>query len=237
MSEKPASDAATAAFEDLRGEIALLRRCVEQLAAERNDFRPTIERLVERQDGVVAAVKRIYKAPTIQLTPAQFAEDFARATEHLRVRDREAVADARHALGQAVSKIEALIGRPFTVAEQKRRLFQAALCGAGAAVVLWSILPGAVARSLPESWHVPEWMATRTMASNHQQAGERLLVVAKQRAARASRQASTKAAPVDQREMSNAVSARDRSGARPPAMKSGSRQGHRRIHPGSHRRR
>jgi len=32
-------------------------------------------------------------------------------------------------------------------------------------ILLWSFLPGFVARSLPESWHVPQWMAARTLGT------------------------------------------------------------------------
>lgn len=180
MTDEPLSDP-SAAFETLRAEIALMRRGVEQLAAERVDFRPTIEELVTRQDNVVEALKRVYNAPPIKLTPAQFAQDFSRATEHLRAQDREAVAEADRAMQRAIGKIEAVVSRGNTVVEQRRRLIQSALAGAGAAVLLWSVLPGAIARALPESWHVPEWMATRTMALSERDAGQRLLQLARQR--------------------------------------------------------
>ena len=38
-----------------------------------------------------------------------------------------------------------------------------------------AILPGAVARSLPASWHVPEWMAARTIGMHQRAAGERMI--------------------------------------------------------------
>lgn len=180
MSEEPPSDPA-AAFEILRAEIALMRRGVEQLAAERVDFRPTLDRLVERQDNVAEVLKRVYNAPPIKLTPAEFAQDFSRATEHLRAQDREAIAEADRAIQRAIGKIEAVASRGNTLIQQRRRLIQSALAGAGAAVILWSILPGAIARALPQSWHVPEWMATRTMALSEREAGQRLLQLAKQR--------------------------------------------------------
>ncbi|GHC99885.1 hypothetical protein [Novosphingobium pokkalii] len=39
--------------------------------------------------------------------------------------------------------------------------------------------PGAIARSLPASWHVPEWMAARTMNMDQRAAGERLIATAR----------------------------------------------------------
>lgn len=48
-----------------------------------------------------------------------------------------------------------------TAAEQRRRLFQAAGGGVLAGILLWSFLPGTVARAVPDSWHWPERMAAR----------------------------------------------------------------------------
>jgi len=45
-------------------------------------------------------------------------------------------------------------------------------------ILLWTILPGAVARSLPESWHVPERMASRMMGMEQKEAGRRMIVTA-----------------------------------------------------------
>jgi hypothetical protein len=231
---EPVSDPASTAFDSLRGELALLRRCVEQLAAERNDFRPTIEELVERQDNVAGWLKHFSELPTTKLTPAQFAHDFSVATEHLRAEDREAVVEADRAIQRAVGRIDGIIGRGYTIVEQRRRVLQSALAGAGAAVFLWSIIPGVIARTLPESWHVPEWMAMRTMALNEQQAGERLLLLAKQRAAAVG--ARVPVAPSgDQGESYNQVSANSLSAAGDRKAKSVAAPSHRRNHSRSHR--
>lgn len=42
-------------------------------------------------------------------------------------------------------------------------------------IILWSVLPGAVARSLPEGWHVPEWIATRATGVEQKEAGKRMI--------------------------------------------------------------
>lgn len=48
-----------------------------------------------------------------------------------------------------------------TAVEQRRRLFQAAGGGVLAGILLWSFLPGTIARAVPDSWHWPERMAAR----------------------------------------------------------------------------
>jgi hypothetical protein len=72
-------------------------------------------------------------------------------------------------------------------------------------MLIWSMLPGTIARSLPESWHVPEWMASRTMARDMKAAGERLLSIAREpdqqpfaHAEPAARPESTSASPARQ---------------------------------------
>jgi len=61
---------------------------------------------------------------------------------------------------------------------QVQCLVQAGAGGLAAGILLWLILPGAIARSLPESWHVPEWMAARTMGMSKKDAAQRLWNVA-----------------------------------------------------------
>jgi hypothetical protein len=51
------------------------------------------------------------------------------------------------------------------------------------ACFLLSILPGAIARALPANWHVPEWMAARTMDMDQRDAGARLIATAQERRA------------------------------------------------------
>lgn len=97
------------AFEQLRAEVALLRRAVEGLAAERNaqpDYGPTVEKLVERQDAVVAAARKMLASPALQLTPASFAADLAEASQAARQHDRVIVDDASRTLSQVARQLE-----------------------------------------------------------------------------------------------------------------------------------
>ena len=59
--------------------------------------------------------------------------------------------------------------------EQRRTLWQV---GAGACLggmLLWTVVPGVVARALPDRWQVPEWMAARTLDLPKWEAGQRLM--------------------------------------------------------------
>lgn len=47
-------------------------------------------------------------------------------------------------------------------------------------MLLMAILPGVVARSLPASWHVPEWMAARMIGLDQRAAGERMIATSRE---------------------------------------------------------
>jgi hypothetical protein len=53
------------------------------------------------------------------------------------------------------------------------------VAGLLAGILVCAVLPGVIARSLPASWHVPEWMAARTMNMDQRAAGERLIATAR----------------------------------------------------------
>jgi hypothetical protein len=71
--------------------------------------------------------------------------------------------ETRDALSRSIGRIDGIVERGQAADRQLRRLFWADSGGALGGMLLMSILPGAIARSLPASWHVPEWMAARTL--------------------------------------------------------------------------
>jgi hypothetical protein len=71
-----------------------------------------------------------------------------------------------------------MIERGQAVERQTRRERRIAVGGMLAGILLWSILPGAAVRSLPESWHAPEWMAARMMGLDRAAAGQRTIEAA-----------------------------------------------------------
>jgi hypothetical protein len=71
---------------------------------------------------------------------------------------------AHETVMQSVGRIDGIVERgQVTDRREWQQRWRTAGCVAGG-MLIWSVLPGTVARSLPESWHVPEWMASRTMA-------------------------------------------------------------------------
>ena len=102
-----------AAFDALRGEVALLRRALEGLTAERQivpDYTPTLTGQARRLGHVEELLGYIAGRPALRLTPESMAESMTRASETARSGDRatlqRALADLRAAIGSIDSVVE-----------------------------------------------------------------------------------------------------------------------------------
>lgn len=159
--EPPEPDPATRAFTRLEGEMALMRRAVEHMATEKAeidipDYSSTLTEMAKR---LVA----IEGKPAMKITPEDMAARIAAAATEARREDRIALAEAKKQHGEAAHALRGLVDTATTIREQRRRLKWAAGGGLLAGMLLWSILPGFVARILPTSWHLPERIAARTV--------------------------------------------------------------------------
>lgn len=122
--------------------------------------------------------------PALSLTPVAMADQINSAAQTVRAEDRQTLNQMHGQLAQTVGRVSELVGRKRATVEQECQLIRIGLGGLLAGILLWSILPGAVARSLPVSWHVPEWMASRTMGMEQKEAGRRMVLTAPKEAGR-----------------------------------------------------
>lgn len=178
MSLQP-SDPAADAFERLRSEIALLRRAVEGLAADRGeapvDYSPTLAELSEAVAEVGAQAAALGERPVLALPPEQLGSLFQIAAAKVLARPVAELERERTTLRQAGEALRA--AREADLASSRSWRRTASLLGGGAlvGVVLWSLLLGPVARILPASWGAPERLASATLNLPMAPAGERLL--------------------------------------------------------------
>lgn len=195
MSDDHERDAAAEAFNGLRAgverqgeEIALLRRAIEGLAAARAevpdmveppDYSETLGKIIEgiailMQEGV-----KLSEKPALKLTPETLAVQITAAGSRVRTEDRVLITEARRTLDDASRGLYGHIKEARGVAAQKRTLIQVGLGGIVVGALLWSVLPGFVARNVaPTSWHWPERMATVTLGTDTLWNGARRLGVA-----------------------------------------------------------
>jgi len=122
MTQAAPADDAVAAFEVLRAEVALLRRGIEGLTAERTatpDYGPTIEQLVMRQDAVAAALRAILACPAVQITPEAFTDRLTAASQKARQEDRASLHAARQALERNAQSLAAILALRQSQAEER----------------------------------------------------------------------------------------------------------------------
>lgn len=171
----------TQAFEALRGETSLIRAAVEGLTAARErlpDYSVTLGQMAEALQEAADGINRIERSPAVRLSPAALTLEIIKAGTDARVEDARRLDEAREAIARSVGRIDGIVERGQAADRQFHRLIWSCSGSALAGILLWSILPGALARTLPESWHVPEWMAARTMHMGKEEAGRRLIAVA-----------------------------------------------------------
>lgn len=160
------ADPAAEAFARLEGELALMRRAVQHLAAERADivipdYGKTLGGIAKQIDAISSSLGDIADHPAMQMTPEGVAERIDVAALAARRVDQERIEQAQKDSRQATQELRAALTQVRTADEQKRRLWQAIGGGVLAGILLWSSLPGTIARAVPASWHWPERMAAR----------------------------------------------------------------------------
>ena len=174
-------DPAAEAVARLEGELALMRRAVQHLATERADivipdYGATLTDMAKRMGAISESLKGMAGHPAMQMTPDSIGNRIAAAAEAARRSDQDRITQARSDLSQAAQEMRSVTAHARTAAEQRQQLYQVAGGALLAGILLWSFLPGTIARVMPESWHWPERMAARIVsAPSRWDAGARLM--------------------------------------------------------------
>ena len=176
-----ASDPAAEAFARLEGELALMRRAVQHLAAERADivipdYGTTLTDMAKRLGAISRGINTIADHPAMQLTPDSLGARIEAVAESARRSDHDRIKQARADMDHATRDLRSLTAQARTAGEQRQQLFQVAGGCVLAGIFLWSFLPGTIARAMPDSWNWPERIATWMVgASSIWDAGSRMM--------------------------------------------------------------
>jgi hypothetical protein len=176
--EGVATSFAAQAFGELRAEISLLRRAVERLTDERTatpDYTPTLEDLSKRLRNINAYLKHVSETPALTQTPEVLARSISTAATDSRAHDRLLLTSAANSMNEGFCRIDAMIARNRTVFEQEKELNHNRVAFLVAGMVFFAVVPGAIARSLPVSWAVPERIAARMLGLTMWEAGEDMM--------------------------------------------------------------
>ena len=181
LTSDTATDPAAEAFARLEGEMALMRRAVQHLAAERADivipdYGATLTDMAKRMGAISESLKGMAGHPAMQMTPDSIGNRIAAAAEAARRSDQDRITQARSDLSHAAQEMRSVTAHARTAAEQRQQLYQVAGGALLAGILLWSFLPGTIARAMPKSWHWPERMAARMVgASSRWDTGARMM--------------------------------------------------------------
>lgn len=177
----PDADPAAQAFARLAEKVDLLEAAITGLAAKREatpDYSDTLGEIAALLQKIREAIQTLARRPAMQLTPDAMVEQIATAATKARAADAATIRLAQERLEKVAGRLEYLEGTVVTARDQRRRLIWAAAIGALAGIVLWSFLPGFVARTAPIGWYWPERMAARMLDLDRWTAGERLMATA-----------------------------------------------------------
>lgn len=178
-------DAAVEAFEQVRGELALMRRAVEQLATERAevpqipDYSETLGRMAKALNTTMQNVAVLAKAAEDNVAPRYVADRIVAAGACARDEDRRMIASAGDAMNRASRELQGITGSAVEDAQQRRHLVWTAIGGIVVGMILWAVFAGAVARLMPAGWQWPESMAARTLRLEPWDAAWRLASVSR----------------------------------------------------------
>lgn len=120
----PAQSSAVLAFEELRGEVSLLRRAIEGLAGERRDqpdYGPTLESLAASNGEIREWAKKVSERPAVRLTPQQIGEQIEQAIVRLRTYDERQLEVVRLQLTSALEEVRMVSATARIASEQVRR--------------------------------------------------------------------------------------------------------------------
>lgn len=183
MTETTDTEVTTAqAFEAVRHELSLLHNAVANLTAAREripDHTAALDGIDRSLGNVRTRLAAVEQTPAVSLTPAEMAKQINLAAQTVRTEDRRMLDTARASLDRSAGQIDSVVKRGQAADQQIERQIWCAVAGMLAGILVWAVLPGAIARSLPSSWHVPEWMAARTMNMDQNAAGERMIATAR----------------------------------------------------------
>lgn len=175
------ADSATEAFSRLEGEMALMRRAVEHLAAEKADvtipdYTTTLGEMSQYLNQAQQELKTIAARPALKLTPRDLAQHIDDAARMVRRSDHEELRGARERYDRAAHTLNGVVATVRAADQQQKHLVWAAGLGVLAGCLLSAILPGVILRTLPDSWHGPEKMAAHIVGERSMwEAGARLM--------------------------------------------------------------
>ena len=174
------SDPAAKAFEALREEVALSRRAVAGLAAERAsieipDYSATLGEIAKGIADMAETTARLASRPALSLMPSEIARQIAASAVESRRDDHAKLESACKYLDEVSVHLKTRLSLARKADAQNQWLMISGLTGLLAGILLWALGFGPMVRAMPSSWRLPEHMAARMLQLDTWSAGEQLM--------------------------------------------------------------
>ena len=183
MRSQAEADPATLAFEALREEVALVRRAVAGLSAERAsieipDYSETLGQIMRASSATRQSVKALAEMPALRLSAKDWSHEIATAAQEARRSDQQAFAEARHGFERMAAEMATHLRSARSAEHQRQWLIWTTASGILAGMLLLAIIGGPVVRAMPESWQWRERFAASILGADEEAAGVRLIKTA-----------------------------------------------------------
>lgn len=161
MNDEHEPETAQEAFARVEGELSLLRRAVERMAAERaelpepHDYSETLAGMVQKIDATLQHTDVLAAAAQDGSSPRHVVDRIVAAGVRTRAEDRRTIATAAAELKDATRVLQEVAASARRSDEQNRWLMWTAIGGVVFGMVLWAAFAGAVACAVPASWQWP----------------------------------------------------------------------------------
>jgi len=168
-------DDATRAFDDLRAEVAVLRRAVEALgpALKENrspDYSLSLGHIAKAQAAIGTRLETIEGHPALRMTPATFSEQVERAVAKASREARREAEDLVQGISAVYQQAQAMLASARSREAQNWWLAQAAVLGVVVGLILFPLLGFPLARNLPFG-SLPDTLAAWAIGEDPWRAG------------------------------------------------------------------
>lgn len=173
-------DPAEQAFDQLRAEVTIMRRVVEELrtAVEEGqapDYSEALAQIVNGNGIIAKHIERLAQHTGARLPPDQYARQMTQAADNAFRPLRQMLETAERTLVHAAQRFDAAQQMVRSRTQQREQLWAALLIGACGGMLLLALVLLPLVRLLPDSWGVPERLAAGVVGSDPWTAGQRLM--------------------------------------------------------------
>ena len=163
------------AFEDLRREVAFMRKVIERMADDQRaapDYSETLGRMADGLTTASKALNWLSKRPIVQTTVQEMAREMSEASNEAQAADKRTIADAAKALKETTNDLSGWIVIARRADDQNREVMLFSGIAAGVSAVVAIVLTIACFRAFSE--HGAAWL----LGQDRWHAGEQLMASA-----------------------------------------------------------